>query len=486
MEKDGAAPVPLVIYGVPFHNVTFEEAADWIAARVRSGRPASVATANLDFVMQTWRDPELQRILIDADLVLADGFPIVKVSPCFGPPLKERVTGSDLVPMLVERAAREGFSIYGLGSAGGVMERAMEILKSRHPDLKVAGVCSPSYDPLLEMDHRDLLWQLESAKPDILFVAFGAPKQEKFICMHVRAWSIPVAMGVGASFDYIAGEQRRAPVWVQRINLEWFWRMCSDPRRLFGRYLANLFFLLRATPKLRSIRRMSNKPSSAQILVESDFAYLSHIGVYAERFRRLENESAARELIARLGTAEAGRNVLLDLHDVPWLDSLELGALLEINKLRRADGKRLILYALRPKVRRLLETCRLTDYFDAASRLIEVESIVRDLSAHCAGDAVCAEGALILTLPMELTAATLPDFEKQAGFKLPDLQKHDSFKVIIDAARLDFIDSSGLGFLVTLKKVTQREGIDMTIANLAPKPRRIFEVARVDKVLLQA
>ena len=99
-------------------------------------RPPNIATANLDFVTRFWSDPELQRILIDMDLVLADGFPMVKLSPFFGPPLKGRVTGSDLTPMLAERVAKEGMSIYGLGSAAGVAEKALGILKERHPDLR--------------------------------------------------------------------------------------------------------------------------------------------------------------------------------------------------------------------------------------------------------------------------------------------------------------------------------------------------------------
>ncbi|MBT8045777.1 MAG: WecB/TagA/CpsF family glycosyltransferase, partial [Pontiella sp.] len=189
MKGDAAAPVPLVIYGVPFHNLSFDETVEWIVARVRSGRPANIATANLDFVTKAWDDPELQRILIDADLVLADGFPIVRISPFFGPRLKGRVAGSDLTPMLAARAAQEGLSIYGLGGAQGVAEKAMAILKKRHPDLKIAGALSPDYSPLLEMDHRGILQSLEQAKPDILFVALGAPKQDKFISMHVRGWN---------------------------------------------------------------------------------------------------------------------------------------------------------------------------------------------------------------------------------------------------------------------------------------------------------
>lgn len=481
---DESSPVPLVIYGVPFHNLTFEEAVDWIVARVRSGRPANIATANLDFVTRAWNDPELQRVLIDADLVLADGFPIVKLAPFYGPALKERVTGSDLTPLLAERAAKEGLSIFGLGSAAGVAEKACEILAERHPNLKIAGCYSPPYQPLLEMDHRVILRKLEEAKPDILFVAFGAPKQDKFISMHVRGWNVPVAMGVGASLDFITGEQKRAPKWMRRTHLEWFWRVVRNPRRLLARYFGNLCFLFSASRQMMKIHRMPDQSVAAEAL---DAAALNGLGVMVERFQPLESEEAARAFVERVDGEIQGRNALLDVHAVPWLNSLELGALLEINKFCRAQGKRLILHAPRPKVRRLLETCRLTDYFDTATRLDEVEALVKNLAEHVEGGTTHDEGSLTLELPLELTAATLPDFEREAEFIHHELRKRGVLKTIeVDAAQLDFIDSSGLGFLIALKKATQDEGVSMSIANLGSKPRRAFEIARVDQILLHA
>jgi N-acetylglucosaminyldiphosphoundecaprenol N-acetyl-beta-D-mannosaminyltransferase len=487
MQMDGSAPVPLVIYGVPFHNVTFDEAIDWVVERVRSGRPANIATANLDFVTRAWNDPELQRILIDADLVLADGFPIVKLAPFFGPKLKGRVTGSDLTPMLAERAAQEGFRLYGMGSAAGVAEEAMKILKMRNPRLKVAGTYSPPYAPLLEMDHRDILKRLGTAHPDILFVALGSPKQEKFISMHVRGWNVPVAMGVGASLDFITGEQKRAPAWIRRIQFEWLWRICCNPRRLFVRYLANLRFLVSATRQMISIHSMADRPAPVQVLDDADIIRLEQNGIFVERFQGLKDESSIREFIDRLGQEASGMNLLLDIHAVPWLNSLELGALLEINKACRRVGKRLILYAPRPKVCRLLETCRLSDYFDSAIRLDAVESIVKNLREHGDGSTVYEEGALTLELPIELTAATLPTYERETDFIHHELQSQGILRTVsVDASQLDFIDSSGLGFLISLKKATQDEGVSMSIANLGGKARRVFEITRVDKVLLHA
>ena len=147
----------------------------------------------------------------------------------------------------------------------------------------------------------------------------------------------------------------------------------------------------------------------------------------------------------------------------------------------------MILFDPRPKVRRLLDTCRLSDYFDTVSCLDEVERIVTKVSEHSEGATVYQEGALTLELPVELTAATLPAFEKEAEFIHQELQSQGILKTVsVDASRLDFIDSSGLGYLIALKKATQDEGVSMSISNLGGKARRVFEVARVDRVLLHA
>ena len=484
MGVESKLPLPLVIFGVPFHNVTFAEVVEWVAGRVRAGLPTHIATANLDFVTRAWSDPELQRLLIDADLVIADGFPIVKLSPFFGPRLRERVTGSDLTPMLAERAAAEGFRVFGLGSSAGIAKKAMEILKQRYPRLKIAGTYAPPFAPLLEMDHREIMQRLDQANPDILFVALGVPKQEKFIGMHMHDWRVPVSIGVGASLDFIVGAQKRAPRWVRGLSLEWLWRICLDPRRLFSRYTANVRFLFSATRQMFMIHRMADKPVAFQPLEEAEVERLAALGAEVERFQKLDSEEAARQFSERLARADTG-SIVLDIHPIPWLDSQELGALLESSKRCRANGKRLILYAPRPKVRRLLETCRLTDYFDIATRMDELSAILEKLAGHRTGGTVYEEGVLTLELPMELTAATLPVFEKQAeAIHLALREEKLPAQVRVDASRLDFIDSSGLGFLIALKKATQEKGVAMPIENLPAKPRRTFEITHVDKVLL--
>ncbi len=345
--------IPLVLFGVPFHNVTFEEAIQWTVDRVRSGKPGYIATANLDFIVQAQTDVGLRNVLREADLVIADGFPPVKFAPLFGPPLKGRVTGSDITPMLAARAEKEEISIYGLGAAEGVAAKAMDVLTKRHPDLKVAGAWSPPYAPLDKMDHAEILRRLAEAEPDILFTAFGAPKQDKFNRMHVKTWNVPVAIGIGGTLDFIAGVQHRAPVWTQKIHCEWLWRWGTDPKRLTKRYVTNIAFLFRAVWLTLTLRLGRNIPASV------DPSTASHGATYYE-FQRLETPAEAEAFVEKF---DMESKLLFDLRNVEWLSSLEIGALLEVSK---RVQKAVLLHA-GSKVRKLFEFSRLTDRLPIAA-----------------------------------------------------------------------------------------------------------------------
>jgi N-acetylglucosaminyldiphosphoundecaprenol N-acetyl-beta-D-mannosaminyltransferase len=333
---------PLVLFGVPFHNVTFEEAIQWTVDRVRSGKPGVIATANLDFLVLAQTDPELREVLYEADLVIADGFPPVKLAPFFGPSLKGRVTGSDITPMLAARAEKEGISIYGLGAAEGVAMKAMAVLKHRHPALKIAGAWSPPYAPLDKMDHAEILRRLDEAKPDILFTAFGAPKQDKFNHMHVKTWNVPVSIGIGGTLDFIAGVQTRAPVWVQKLQCEWLWRWGTDPKRLTKRYVSNIAFLMRAIWLTLQLKLGRNIPATVD---PSAPPHWPDHGVSYHEFQGLETLPS-----------DCSGKVVIDLRNIEMLRSDEIGALLELSK--RAE--KVVLLHAGSKVWKLWEFSKLT------------------------------------------------------------------------------------------------------------------------------
>jgi N-acetylglucosaminyldiphosphoundecaprenol N-acetyl-beta-D-mannosaminyltransferase len=155
-----------------------------------------------------------------------------------GTPVKERVAGADLFGALAERAAEAGYRLFYLGAAPGVAEKAAAVLAERYPGLNVVGTFSPPVMPWEELARdEETLRRIREAKPDVLFVAFGAPKQEMWLDAVRDRLGVPVGIGVGAAFDFAAGTVKRAPRWMQRVGLEWLFRLTQEPRRLWRRYL---------------------------------------------------------------------------------------------------------------------------------------------------------------------------------------------------------------------------------------------------------
>src|SRR5688572_13510570 len=206
---------PIAILGVPFDCVTTAETIEMIEQMIRSRQPHYLATANVDFLEQAAKDVELRRILFDAHLVLCDGTPLVWASRVLGNPLPERVAGSDLVPLLLKVAAEKDYRPFLLGASPEALETAVERARQQYPKLQFAGYYSPPFNKLLEMDHESIRERIIRSQPDILFVGFGCPKQEKWINMHYHSLGVPVSIGVGGSIDFLAGKLRRAPRWMQ-------------------------------------------------------------------------------------------------------------------------------------------------------------------------------------------------------------------------------------------------------------------------------
>ncbi|HIQ11275.1 MAG TPA: glycosyltransferase [Caldilineales bacterium] len=221
-------PPPVIILGVPVHPVTFEGFLDVVAAFIAAGAPRQICTANPEFVMTAQRQPEFMRVLQEADLVLPDGVGLLWAARRQGVELPERVTGSDGIDLLAERAAREGWRMFLLGAMPGVAEKTAAILRARYPGLNVAGTYPGSPR---DGDYPEIARRIKAARPDILLVAYGAPQQDVWIARHKEDLAVPVSMGVGGAFDFVAGVQRRAPRLLIRMNLEWLWRLVTQPWR---------------------------------------------------------------------------------------------------------------------------------------------------------------------------------------------------------------------------------------------------------------
>jgi N-acetylglucosaminyldiphosphoundecaprenol N-acetyl-beta-D-mannosaminyltransferase len=200
--------------------------------------PSLALVVNVDVCMKIRRDGALRDIFRSANLVFVDGTPMMWAARFLGCPFPERVSGSDFVPAFCSTAAREGHTIFLLGGAPGIAEAARHWLENRYPGLRIAGTYAPPFG--FDQDDGEnarIVRMVKQARPDVLFAAFGCPKQEKWLFRFREELEVPISMGVGSTFDYLAGRLRRAPAWMQRAGIEWVYRMMQEPRRLWRRYL---------------------------------------------------------------------------------------------------------------------------------------------------------------------------------------------------------------------------------------------------------
>ncbi len=232
------------ILGLHIAPLTLAQAVDAVVGLVDAGQPSFFITANTHYAMLTHADPDLKAVNARAAFVLADGAPLVWASRWKQSPLPERVAGSDLIFELCGQAARSGYRLFLLGGAAGVAKQAAKVLSQRYPDLRIVGTESPPFRALSAEEHTALLDRIRMARPDLLFVAFGQPKGETWIAEHLQTLGVPVCVQIGASLDFVSGRIRRAPRRLQKLGLEWAYRLWLEPSRLGPRYARNAWFLL--------------------------------------------------------------------------------------------------------------------------------------------------------------------------------------------------------------------------------------------------
>lgn len=247
MQLDSLKRETVNVWGIPFARVTLTESIEWVGEIIQRRHPEYLITANLNYCMLADQDPSLEAVTRGAIGVLADGMPIVVRSRRRnGTPLPERVAGSEMIYRLAERAAARGWRIFFLGAAPGVAQKCAAKLEELYPGLQVAGVSSPPFRKLSDQEDEQLEQTIRQSEADILLVAFGQPKGERWIAERHQRLGVPVSIQLGASFDFVAGTARRAPRIWQRCGMEWAYRMLSDPRRLVPRYSQNIAYLFRA------------------------------------------------------------------------------------------------------------------------------------------------------------------------------------------------------------------------------------------------
>ncbi len=223
----------ITMMGCRIDNLSMEETLVRIEEFIRSGQPHQHVVVNVDKLVKASRDPDLRRIINECALVNADGMPVVWAARLLGKPLKERVAGIDLFEALMRRAGEKGWRVFLLGACEEVVAAVADTYRRRYPDLAIAGWRNGYWTV---DEEAQVAAQVRASSADLLFVAISSPKKEQFLGRWQAEMRIPFAMGVGGTFDVAIGRVRRAPRWMRRAGLEWFYRFLQEPRRMFRRY----------------------------------------------------------------------------------------------------------------------------------------------------------------------------------------------------------------------------------------------------------
>jgi len=488
-----------VILGIPIDNLSMDETITKIFSFIdeypETKNPRQVATVNVDFVVNTLkyslskiRHPELLEILNQSDLVIADGMPVVWASRLMGIELVSRVAGSDLVPLIAKEASKRAKSVYFLGGRGDIGKRAAMILKEQYPNLIIAG-----YDaPFVHIDSEKILHSIEDDKgiietinssgADILLIGFGNPKQEIWFHRNKDKLKVPVSIGIGGTFEFIAGTVSRAPVWMQTTGLEWIYRIIQDPKRLWKRYLIGFFkFGLMIWPQILFFRYQKLRPGLTQ---HSELPSINHLddNITLEiKFSNILNDNACAFIREDLTNAIKEKDrIILDLRNINHMDSSGFSCLYDILRQCKQMKKELYITGLSKAVKKALTITRTLPIFknylvenvnDLYKRPPSKNTPSFNYSIESNGD----ETHLQLNGMLEASEMATLDMAK-IYTKLTG--KH----CICNLGGLKFVDSSGLVFFLKINKHLTEHNQTMSLSNIPENVMQMFNITKLNKI----
>ena len=232
------------------NNIGMVEAIDEICRLVDEKKKSYVVAVNTDVIIKIENDEYLKKVSDEADLTLVDGKPLIWISKWLKRPVKEKISGSDLVPKLCQTAAEKGYTIFIIGGKDGVADSARANLEKDFKAIKIVGTYSP---PLgFDSDEEELSsinQKISNVCPDIVIACFGCPKQEKWVYENYKKYNASVSICAGATVDFLAGNVKRAPKWMSEHGLEWFYRFVQEPKRLFNRYFVEDIKIMKLVKK---------------------------------------------------------------------------------------------------------------------------------------------------------------------------------------------------------------------------------------------
>lgn len=471
------------LLGLPFHVITMDDAIADAVRHIEAGRPGYYITPNADFIAQAHGDEALKDILFNADRVVCDGMPLVWLSKYFKPALPERVAGSDMVFRLFGEADKRAWKVYFLGSDSATLREAKAILNRDYPSMQVVGTFSPPFGPVDSWPNEMILDELADSQPDLLLVAVGCPKQEYWIDRFHRQSGVPLSVGIGASLDFICGTQTRAPLWVQKIGMEWCWRLMTNPKRLLKRYAKDFYFLIvlgwrqRKLMVHRSSRSVTNKP-----LISSAAKSAS------ELCAPFEPDSANCNWLAWQGEVERNgieaqatpdnydHPVFLDLAEVSFIDSSGVGLLAKIAREARRANVPFGLIAPSEPVARIIDAMHLSSQFPIYQNR---EDALFALDKSFVPPATTFEKTFDLPPPFgrrdhqaSLTAL------REAVDKVKEGES-----LVINISQLELLDSFALSRILDAYRSLRARGAVMKVVGASEQARQTLEMSGVHDFL---
>ena len=471
-------PAMTVLLGLPFHDLTLTETLDYCREAMAGDVSRYLVTANVDFTTQAYEDEDLKKIVFFADRVVCDGMPLVWLSRWFGYPLRERVAGSDMVPKLLEICAETRRSVYFFGSDLATLEEAKVIVEARYPGLKVAGMDSPAHGAVIEWDNEGLCERMRASGASLLLVCLGCPKQERWIFAHHQDAGIPLSIGVGASLDFITGKQKRAPMWMRKSGLEWFWRMSSSPSRLVARYRKDFVFLLNASLRqaFAQWRREKIEEMTVPLLpsVDEQIVHVTRIE-WAGELRQAGLEKAEVPGVIEFP-------VLLDGSQVSFMDSSGLGRVALLVRSCRTARQPLIVVNPSIAFQKAISAAQMESFLTivdsevAALALLSEQSVQEVVPCKASRD-----GVVWVSFNRSLDA--LYHDEMMSVFDSVIGEDSEAKSLVVDLRQVGFIDSRAVGGLIRVWKLMKARGGGMYLSGANATVSEIIALLCLDKIL---
>lgn len=483
--------------GIAVDNLDMDNAVEKIAELITNfqfdKQARSVATLNVDFMVNALgyffsqpEHPELLEVLRRADLVTADGFPVVLLSKIMNSPIKARVTGADLVPELARQAVDRDWSMFLLGGQAGSADEAAEKLILDNPGLRIAGTSAPMIHTAGEQiisseeDDARLVAEINAAQPDILLIGLGNPKQELWFHRNRHALKVPVSIGVGGTFEFIAGRTQRAPGWVQKTNLEWVFRISQDPKRLWKRYAKGFLKLaMMAAPLLwiRFIESFYSTRRNTPMYWKTLWSSRENV-IQTVQLPRFVTKNILQDLLRGI-REHHGRMLLIDMQHVKHVELAAHLTFYEIGRLF-ADGIATGMFLnLSNKVQARLEAGRIMDACEqSTAEYAQLHSSLsgrRDRGVSCRSYVL--EDSALIYLGGEVTARSLKDLG--FGICLEDMARDRV--CIVDVRSVARIDSATIVSLFRSVKSVPRGKSKIYLSGLSPQDRKVLENTGLQK-----